>query len=155
MLNRKAHGVGQPSSHTPNLSLWLPVGIWMGIIFGLSSQPHLPSVPLLGVIDWGDKIEHVITYGVGGWLIWRALGARMFGWRRVVIAILIAAAYGLSDEIHQRFVPPRAFDMLDWTADALGSAIGAVILNLTMGGREIGGRTRGREDLRSERQETL
>lgn len=138
-----------------NLSLWLPVGIWMGIIFGLSSQPHLPSVPVLGAIVWGDKIEHAIAYAVGGWLIWRALGEMLFGWRRVIIAILIAAAYGMSDEIHQHFIPPRAFDMLDWAADIFGSAIAAVTLTLRMGGKEIGGRTRGREDLRSEGQEKV
>ena len=147
MLSDRANNADRRKTPKSNLSLWLPVGLWMGVVFWLSSQPHLPSVPIIGVISWGDKIEHAIAYAVGGWLTWRALGGRLFGWRRVIVAIVIAAAYGLSDEIHQHFVPPRRFDMLDWTADVIGSAISAVLLTLTMGGKEIGGRTRGRKDL--------
>ena len=113
-----------------NLSLWLPVGVWMGAIFWLSSQPHLPSMPIIGAIDWGDKIEHAIAYGIGGWLTWRALGGRMSGWRRVIVAIVIASAYGLTDELHQHFVPPREFDVFDLTADSVGAAIATFALAL-------------------------
>lgn len=129
-MSKGANSAGRRKTLKSNLSLWLPVGVWTGVIFWLSSQPHLPNVPIIGAIYWGDKIEHAIAYGIGGWLVWRALGGRMFGWRRVIVAIVIAAAYGLTDEIHQHFVPPRDFDVFDLTADIFGSAIAAFALAL-------------------------
>ena len=139
-MSKGANGAGRRKIPKSNLSLWLPVGVWMGVIFWLSSQPHLPNVPIIGAIDWGDKIEHAIAYAIGGWLTWRALGGRMFGRRRVIVAIVIAAAYGLTDEIHQRFVPPRQFDMFDLTADVVGSAIAAFALGLAAKARRNGKR---------------
>jgi len=41
----------------------------MGAIFYLSSQSHLPEVPGLKNLDYGDKIEHATAYGVLGALI--------------------------------------------------------------------------------------
>ena len=40
-------------------------------------------------------------------------------------AVILAALYGLSDEIHQAFVPGRMADPWDWMADGFGAAIGA------------------------------
>jgi VanZ family protein len=42
-----------------------------------------------------------------------------------VTAILIAILYGVTDEIHQRFVPPRQMDPMDLGADALGATLAA------------------------------
>jgi VanZ family protein len=43
-------------------------------------------------------------------------------------AVLFSTAYGLTDEIHQHFVPPRQMDGLDLLADASGAALAAVIM---------------------------
>jgi VanZ family protein len=54
------------------------------------------------------------------------------GWRMpirfglVLAAAAIATAYGISDEIHQHFVPPRQADVFDVAADAAGAALAAV-----------------------------
>jgi VanZ family protein len=42
-------------------------------------------------------------------------------------SVISTALYGLSDEIHQYFVPERSADPFDWMADAVGGALGAVI----------------------------
>lgn len=136
-----------------NISLWLPVGIWMGAVFGFSSMPSLPEIPVIGAVDWGDKISHALMYAIGGALIWRALGNGTSKWRRAALTVLITVAYGFSDEVHQLFVPGRAFDLLDLGADIIGAATSAALLTLKMGGYEIGTGTGRREDLRSERQE--
>lgn len=132
------------------LSLWLPVGIWMGLVFGMSAVSSLPEVPVLGDVDWGDKISHAISYAVGGALIWRALEGRACSWKRVWMAVLVTGLYGLTDEIHQLYVPGRAFDL---GADVTGAAVSAVFLTLKTGGYEDDRGTAGREDLRSEGQE--
>jgi VanZ family protein len=43
-----------------------------------------------------------------------------------VLAIVTASAYGITDEVHQFFVPFRESSWLDWLADTIGAAIGAM-----------------------------
>ncbi len=135
-----------------NISLWLPVGIWMGTVFWLSAQQSLPNVPGLCAVDWGDKICHTVMYVIGGALIWRALDMKS-GWQRIMVAVAFAAAYGLSDEVHQYFVPNRSSDIYDLLCDVTGSAFAAVVLTLINGGFNYAKRTKGRTDLRSQGQE--
>jgi VanZ family protein len=42
-----------------------------------------------------------------------------------LLAAVLCALYGVTDEIHQHFVPTRNMDALDMAANALGSAFGA------------------------------
>jgi VanZ family protein len=106
------------------MSLWLPVLAYMALIFGLSSISSPPSGPAV----LGDKGLHAILYSWLGALVVRALAG---GWRRDVslgtalFAVVICALYGVSDELHQYFVPPRQVEALDVVADAIGAAIAA------------------------------
>ena len=107
------------------LSLWAPVVVQMAIIFGASSMsdPGLPA----GV---SDRSGHFIGYALLAMLVLRALArGRLAGitWRAALLAILWAAGYGVSDEIHQRFVPGRTPDVADVVADALGACAGAAL----------------------------
>jgi VanZ family protein len=43
-----------------------------------------------------------------------------------VLAALVAAAYGATDEWHQHFVPGRTMEMADLAADTSGAAAAAV-----------------------------
>jgi VanZ family protein len=93
----------------------------MAIIFGLSSLSDLPAPPT-GV---DDKTEHFLAYAGLGLLAVRATSGATFAGLTAPAAAsawALATAYGLTDEIHQRFVPGRTFDLLDWRADALGAA---------------------------------
>ena len=42
------------------------------------------------------------------------------------LAVVIATVYGVTDEIHQRFVPPRQTDAWDVAADATGASLAAL-----------------------------
>ena len=44
----------------------------------------------------------------------------------MLLAAVLAAAYGLTDEIHQIFVPLRSVELADWMADAVGGLAGAI-----------------------------
>jgi VanZ family protein len=105
----------------PWLCMWLPVGVWMALIFYLSSQPDLPH-PESG---WADLLfssgAHLFMFGVLAVLWVRALGERSGGW---LIALILTLLYALSDEFHQSFVPGRHADPLDVVCDALGAALG-------------------------------
>src|SRR5438270_3789909 len=111
------------------LSAWLPVVLWAGVIFALSSIPgtRLPAIDL----PQSDKIGHALLYGVLGGLLCRALDrSRTRGKARshLLLAILIATAYGVSDEIHQLWTPQRSADWRDVVADASGAALGVMSL---------------------------
>lgn len=103
--------------------MWLPVIAYMAMLFVFSSLSTLPSPP--GDLSAYDV--HIAAYAGLGALTARATGRglRDVSWRAVGSAILIAAAYGVTDEYHQLFTPGRSFDVLDMAADALGSIVGA------------------------------
>jgi VanZ family protein len=100
------------------LSLWVPVLLWAGIIFTLSSIPHLSSG--LGTWDYVlRKGAHITEYAVLAALLLRALG-------REVPAFFAALAYAASDELHQHFVRGRHAAPVDVAIDAVGIAAGLV-----------------------------
>ena len=97
---------------------------WAGLLFWESSQaspfPFLPESILSQ-----DKLLHLGAYAVLGALVAGALAGRLGGARAIGLAALIAAAYGATDEWHQRWVPGREADPADWAADAVGAIAGA------------------------------
>ena len=101
--------------------------LWCAIIFWLSSQSEPPKATWwLFEIPGIDKIAHAGIYGILAGLV--ALGIRLSyeGVRRdVLFAVPVGSAilYGMSDEIHQIFVPYRTFDLLDLLADGLGASV--------------------------------
>ena len=99
----------------------------MAAIFVLSSQESLPSLPG-GLTDYTG---HFIGYALLGALLLRALAGAT--WRGVTaragwLAVLVASAYGLTDEIHQVFVPGRSATVEDWVADSFGAITGVLLV---------------------------
>ena len=74
-----------------------------------------------------DKAAHWTLYCALAWLVARALrrGHGLTLWHTFALSILLASAYGASDEFHQRFVPHRTCDPADWVADTLGTTAAA------------------------------
>lgn len=97
---------------------WGPALLWAAAIFTLSSQATLPRVP--DFVAW-DKLQHALGYAVGGFLLARALRGHP---RAVALAAALGSMYGVSDEVHQAFVPGRNSDVLDWAADTVGVLAG-------------------------------
>ena len=108
------------SHRVRRVTLWLCVVAWAGVIFYFSSlqSSNLPSrIP--------SEVGHFGVYAILGFLLYLALRVDL-DWRRALLwAILIASAYGVSDEFHQRFVPTRTPDVWDWAVDTLGALVGA------------------------------
>jgi VanZ family protein len=97
---------------------------WCAALWTLSSQPDPEE--FVGVrIPLNDKVEHGLAYAAGGALAVAAFGAvrRMPPW---AAAVVFCGAWGISDEIHQSFVPGREASGADVGADALGAAAGAL-----------------------------
>lgn len=109
---------------------WLPLIAYGALIFAQSSFPA-PAMPPLFTVS--DKLLHLAAYAVMGALFYRAF---RFQWPRAAPGALFWAAaaatalYGMSDELHQYFVPFRSADPLDWAADAAGGILGAGALRV-------------------------
>ncbi len=106
---------------------WLPAAMWAALIFFLSSLPDV--TPDITLFPHSDKLAHVVMYGPLGYFLMRATAHHPGGLRRHPLrwAIILGVLYGLSDEIHQAFVPGRTMDLLDWFADGIGVTAGALI----------------------------
>jgi VanZ family protein len=100
--------------------LWAPPALYAMAIFALSSVPNPPAPP--GAMT--DKHLHAIVYAGLALLVLRALASADAGRvtrGRALGAAAIAAAYGVTDELHQWFVPGRVVDAFDLLANAVGA----------------------------------
>jgi VanZ family protein len=107
---------------------WLPPIGYMAAIFVVSS---LPTPQIGGEIP--DYFLHALEYFLLALLLVRLFLAKQFfqgnrgdfaNWQRAcLLAVIIAIAYGISDEIHQYFVPGRHCSLHDMVSDTVGALI--------------------------------
>jgi VanZ family protein len=109
------------------LSYWFPVFLYCLLIFLQSSYPSPESVPDLPYID---KLLHIAVYAILGALLLRAFRSLQIKNNVklvMLLSVLLSSLYGISDEIHQYFVPYRNADLTDVFANLIGSIIGVYI----------------------------
>ena len=108
---------------------WVPVALYAGMIFYLSSQSHPEEqLPSLVFEEVSDKVLHAVEYAGLAGLCYRAFRWGVSGQvasHALLFAIVAASLYGITDEVHQLFVPFRESGWQDWLADTIGAIIGA------------------------------
>jgi len=99
---------------------WTATISYMAVIFYFSSL----SRPIKYELPYGvDKVIHFIEYAILSFLMSYSL--KNSGVRRyVLVGWILASFYGITDEIHQSFVPMRDASAFDVFADGLGSFAG-------------------------------
>ncbi len=119
---------------------WLLVAVCMAIIFSLSHQPSTESAELsMAVMGFVGKIftefvefighdafrsiAHALEYCGLGLLLFNAI-YQTTRKPKAILPFLISVFYSVTDEVHQIFIEGRAFQFIDITVDALGSAAG-------------------------------
>ncbi|WP_430884104.1 VanZ family protein [Fusibacter sp. JL216-2] len=138
-------------THKNRLKIWLPVLIWMFVIFMFSAQPASQSgemsgtitkwvmsvinmTPLSGIITKSllhtliRKCAHLTIYFVLACLVSRALfmeGVKAS--KNIVLTITLCMLYAMSDEFHQAFVPGRGAGVKDVVIDTIGASLGTFI----------------------------
>jgi VanZ family protein len=112
-----------------------PVLVWMALIFTASSIPsgRFPDVSIFRF----DKLIHLVIYGVLGFLMHRALSRQsrfplLARWA-ALWSVLFCVLYGVSDELHQSFVPGRDMSGYDLIANTAGALLSAVIVRVRTG----------------------
>lgn len=139
--------------NTKKLILYIPMIIWMGVIFLFSAQDSsnssetssLPATVLAQIIkpdfdqlneteqaDLIDKCQfavrklaHFSIYTVLGFLSLLAFSNKKFSIKvKLLLSAIICLTYAISDEIHQYFVPGRSCQLRDVLIDFCGSLFG-------------------------------
>ena len=126
---------------------WLPVILWMGLIFamstGLGSAEHtsrfvgpflhwlLPQAPPETIATLHfliRKAGHFTEYAILALLLRRAIGHD--GLKPFGLALLVAATYAATDEFHQSFVPGRTPARGDVLIDTSGALVALLVAGL-------------------------
>lgn len=117
---------------------WALSVLCMGVIFFLSSRTADQSKQESGaVLAWltrllGDgwltdflvrKSAHFLEY-TGLCLLLSFACAATWKQKYTAVSLPIASLYAVTDELHQRFVPGRSCQAVDWAIDTAGAALG-------------------------------
>lgn len=108
---------------------WLPVLLWMYVMWHFSAQPTL----MASKVDWIDfavkKSAHLGEYAILFLLSFRAFGGK----NRAEKAFLLGLAFAFSDESHQAFTPGRTSRLRDVLVfDSLGLVTGWLLLKIKL-----------------------
>lgn len=114
------------------ISLWLPVVLWMALIFKFSSG----SIPSASPVYWQDfavkKFGHVLLFGALAVLIYRGLvGDGVEKNKALIWAIILSTLYGATDELHQIFTQGREAKVRDVLIDGFGAFVSMIGVKLT------------------------
>jgi len=105
---------------------WLPLLLWMGVIFAGSSIGSLPRVGGKATDGVAHRVAHMLEFAVLGALVLRATSSgQRITKRELIITVIVVALYGASDEFHQRFTPGRSSEGLSVLFDVAGGLAGA------------------------------
>lgn len=130
---------------------WVLVALWAVVIFLMSANTgedltdgdglvaRVRALLMSAQVAWfGAGIDlvspfaHFCEYAMFGFLLQNALGCSLAPRRALLLAIVVASAYGVTDEFHQLFVPGRACDPVDWMVDTAGAALGALLAHVAL-----------------------
>ncbi len=98
---------------------------WMALIFALSA---LPADAIPTGFTGLSSLGHFLLYAILGALYVAALESHLPPGGATALAIGLASAYGVTDEVHQMFVSGRNPDPVDWLVDTAGAALAALLL---------------------------
>ncbi len=120
---------------------WVLVLAILGFIFGLSAQDAEESKELSDslvsrIFQWlqlyidGElirKIAHMLEFTALSFSLYNGIFATWELKKSPLISLLITVICAIGDEIHQIFVPGRAFQFSDILIDSTGAIIGVVV----------------------------
>jgi VanZ family protein len=118
---------------------WLPLILYCLLIYIQSAYPSPEQIPSFPFVD---KVLHFAAYGIMGILFYRAYQTLRIKDNipmLMVLSVVSASLYGISDEIHQSFVPFREAEVTDGVADILGAISGVYLYQLLVVSRQRAG----------------
>ena len=123
-MQQACQTAGPRAPRIHRIRLWVPFFMMAGIsILSGSAGVELGGWSFAGI----DKLGHLVVFGLLG-IAW-VRSFRPAAWnsrRRFLYALLLAAGFGLLDELHQYRNPLRSFEWADLLADILGAGGGCL-----------------------------
>jgi len=112
------------------LKYWLPVYLYLLLIFYLSSKSSVEAGSLLSQkLYIISPVQHIILYAGLALLLFRAISHIK---NSNFLVIFSTTLYGFIDEIHQHFVPGRFFQLSDIFMDLLGAVLALILIKLLL-----------------------
>lgn len=106
---------------------WLLVIAYATIIFSFSSMTSFELEETSSTLTYfPDYVLHFVEYFFFGILLFRALFVSGYKKSAYWLAIVLAFAYAVSDEIHQLFIHQRLFSLKDILVDTIGAAVAQI-----------------------------
>lgn len=113
------------------IGYWFPVLAYILLIFYLSSLPNYELEDLSKGIGLDDSLEHFFEYSLLSILFFRLFNHYKKN-NIYVKAIAFSTIYGITDEMHQLFVPTRVFSLEDMLFNLLGSIFAMFVVSLAI-----------------------
>jgi LPXTG-motif cell wall-anchored protein len=105
--------------------------MWVGLIFVLSGIQNASLDFEVPGITVNSFFKHFIEYAILGALTFNLFRQVFKNRNRAIIySVIFPFIYGVSDEIHQYFVPTRISDYPDVIVDTIGGLAGVLFLLL-------------------------
>lgn len=112
----------QPKDLGIFINRWLPVIIWMIVIFSLSSIQQIKVSQFFAWDFVSKKIAHVSEYAILFAFVFRATKGNY------LTSFILTMIYAVSDEFHQSFVFGRSATVVDLGFDLSGVNIASYII---------------------------
>ena len=100
---------------------------WFVPDFGSMSEAQAAEF-VEGLQNLVRKLGHLSEFALLGCLLCSSLRMGVKGATAAIWAFVIGSVYGISDEIHQLFVPGRACQITDMLIDSLGGLLGVLFI---------------------------
>ena len=114
-----------PSSRL--VSTWVPLLLWVGLIFFLSSRSSFPE-PTVPVSQYTSILAHFMEYAVLAALAYRtARTLQPHHWSRVTV-LAFGLGVALLDEAFQSTVPGRVSEVADVMTDMGGTLVPLLLI---------------------------
>lgn len=108
----------------------LKIIFWVWLIF-ITIVSSLPNIPTQEINIWDqpfrlDYLEHFGVFAIlfGVFVIWKSDKSGHFSVKKHLIFVIALVLFAIVDELHQIWIPGRAYNPLDLIYNLLGSIVG-------------------------------
>ncbi len=106
-----------------------PFLLYALLVVGVSSIPNLSPLPLKFIAT--DKVAHFLEYSLFAYLAYNSFIKSFDGNlnKTLIASSLFLSVFAFSDELYQKFIPGRHFDLFDILFDLFGASLVLILLH--------------------------
>ena len=101
---------------------------WCLLLIMVSSIPHVPTTKIKALESniRLDYVIHFLEYFILSlfFIFWRMNTDSELKFKKVLLYIVLGMGFALLDEIYQKLIPGRTFNIIDFMYDSFGFSIG-------------------------------